>query len=128
MFYKIILMFTNEFNCEISSDVYVGNLFKMLLPWKGNCTFVFTFTKLGCSLHSLTNEFITSSLFLIHYNQWIQSKSNEITWRARTHFVVMFVESNIFISLLHLDFKPLISQSTLTQKLTLFLLWLSPRF
>jgi hypothetical protein len=36
-------------------------------------------------------------------------------------------EPNIFINLLHLDFKPPIPHLTLILKPTLFLLWLSPR-
>jgi hypothetical protein len=51
---------------------------------------------------------------------------NDVALKRWLYFC--FVELNIFINLLHLAFKPPIPHSTLTLKLALFLLWLSPRF
>jgi len=47
-----------------------------------------TITKCGCNslvLFQWTNEFTKFSLSYDEWNQWIQSKSNENTWRIRTH-------------------------------------------
>jgi hypothetical protein len=50
--------------------------------WKNrlnlNLAFPHTTTKCGCN-----------SLAPVHYNQWIHSKSNEIIWHIRTHFIIV---------------------------------------
>jgi hypothetical protein len=59
-----------------------------------------------------TNELIASPPSLNHWDQWIHSKFNEITWHTRTHFVVMQIyfhllldATNHWMTWLHFSFS-----------------------